>query len=59
MTLLEPKNPDYFDPLNCNPMDIPQRICELLKLDTYPIIIQFNSKEEVLFFAESVLKCNF
>lgn len=58
MKLLKPENGDYLEPLNGNPLDIPERICELLKLNNFPIIIQFNDKEDVVLFADAVFKCN-
>ena len=57
MKLLKPENADFFNPANGNISIIATGICELLKLNTYPIVIQFDCEDDIKFFAESVLKC--
>lgn len=59
MKVLKPENFDYFSSTNGNQTIQENGVCELLKLNSYPIIIQFDNAEDVLFFANQVLKCNF
>ena len=56
MQLLKPKNPDFFDVNNGNLAIVATGIQELLKLHMYPVVIQFDCEEDVIFFAEQVLK---
>ena len=58
MKLIKPENQDFFNVDTGNLTIITTGVCELLKLNNYPIVIQFDSKEDVIFFAKSVLKCN-
>lgn len=56
MKLLKPENPNFFDVNNGNLAIVATGVQELLKLHMYPIVIQFDCEEDVIFFAEQVLK---
>lgn len=57
MKLLKPENADFFNPANGNLTMQEQGVCELLKLNSFPVVIQFDSIEDVYFFVNSVIKC--
>lgn len=56
MKIIQPDNADFCNVKNGNTSIIADGIVELLKLHQYPITIQFDCEEDVIFFAEQVLK---
>jgi len=58
MKVLKPENSSYFSTTNGNQTIQENGVCELLKLKSYPIVIQFDNAEDMKTFANQVLSCN-
>jgi hypothetical protein len=58
MKLLKPKNSDFCSESNGNLSIQRHGVCELIKADVFPIVIQFDCAEDFKTLAQQISMCN-
>ena len=58
MKLIEPENSDFFSGTNGNLSVQQNGVCELIKANVFPIVIQFDSVADFRNLAQQLSMCN-